>query len=1849
MSRNLEMESSNYILDLVEIHQIYENVKKLDKYIDLHTITDLQSFNSISEDAFVEIQTILLTLESLIDESSSSNIKGESIHKLSPTANNVNYMSKIFVSIQSVLNLLSDIIQRNTERNQSDEVLNALIELNELVNITLSKTDFNIEIEQNINNNNTPSGSTLDLNTRSRVNEFPINQNSAKTNTSSRMIQAEPSPTKPPKVPQVQQQAPLHQHTNTSTTTNADSLSSSTQLPPLPPSALQYQRIHPHQTNNQGVSLSTANMNSNPSNPSLIPPSSSATTTSLGNNHFGSLSNNDIHGSQQNEINFSFRESFNRTLSDNRKSTSSQQSSSDMRHIMYMLRRMGDRQQCFTAVNLLITKLSHNDVKSTLNEMREAEALTTLLKALSKSADWPEVELHLSKAICILITHEDDATLILKNSNEILSALYMLQVKITSVRNILSSSSHSAHSSRETVFPDLRVSIQSTSSSNPASPLKDFLNNPVNGTGTNEVVSTTEMRGLIATALATIVSVLCNEWRNNGDIQQLIAMGTSSMAMSKNDVNMRPDRSRANTAAVGSIYAPAHHSDSNISVGPGSYSHSHNVNKNFAVNLESIVNIIMMVCEQPLGMIIKSKSPWSRNSSSGGASGTLTPHSTYDGKSRRNSSAVTPANASKVFFPPSFHGSNNNSNNNNMNSGNGNDIASNITYQSNDTNNNNNITPSSEQQPQVILEIDVVLLNDYIDDASTIVSASLSELAELPQCRPGIVAGGALALLRTWIENGTDIILYYKYKLFDYKRRVTKTFPREATFKKEVNDDDCNDINNSKFFQDYNLILNRLSRLLSNATCTIMYILGGSPDISKLITSPIELKASRDNQNKANAATTSNPVLNRNNQPLSNNELLLGTSSKNKSQVYGYEYMIGRIDAQVINENIPCALVHFISSLTTTLFEDEYIDEEDDLNDTPSESVTEKPSFNLTNVGELDYESILLISSRSVSNTLNTIKNLINPTENEASTSMKSESGKSITNSNHTSSSKNLSSTQGSGKGSSKNKPPPVASVAKNPKVQFHNDNDNIMHNNKGMNHSNHSSNSNFEIIREFIKKVPSLKKSILVKLKEVGLSKFVMIYIAQALYQLSSRNQNRHHLLSLQVPQTISLLLTEAVSEAEKNPNNFDGYECLKVQKARVATEPSSFYKITSANNSFDFDSNMGQTTTCGTTTHASGTTQPQSPVKSYMKNNKLPTTPTSTPVQHRNQMKTAHEKTINYEDYAGDILENLSGTWSCNECFLITVTQDASPLNTVKYIYNSFFLSNIWRNNSNNNGKFTNEITTIKISDIDTLSFLKSVSSSCLDTIVYFLNDTAPSPSPVISTVTATISPLITSSPSSRLLKISGGDEPKRSISTSGSSGTSNPIVSIEESCGNTLIDEICLDKSLRNLSFLLCSLPHCPARHSAIKIASVLSQWPKGLTALQHGHIFECLMKISQQLEYTHLTKEKQKKEREKEKEQLMIQNIHAEQQQQEISNNPLKNLMRNSRTRLLGGGNLSARDGKMVGRVGTKLDTIPSDRNYDLLSPNLRNSRTRNETVEQLQFKLMKPKLHERGTSMPVENTYHHFFEPSSPVPYGTNTNTGSSGFTAGFGGGERIERPLLRRMGSDGSEISTYSYSSFQSNSLFPTRSALDPVKVPPLLMRGVSNSSGNSDSMSELYDFPTSASAFDKKMEKNNLLLEETVSVCYTLANICQAQESFAIQLIEMGLLVTMTNLCYISTNTINIANAISVELRIQALRCISTTSYLLLKVDLNELLKGYKLKTKRFLNTILNALVSALKFQNANIQRESIKGIAGLALDENLHEAIMGDALQIIIKLILDRNYYDRDTRVSAENVSSM
>eukprot|EP01035_Chromulina_nebulosa_P018081 gene18081-23729_t len=100
--------------------------------------------------------------------------------------------------------------------------------------------------------------------------------------------------------------------------------------------------------------------------------------------------------------------------------------------LLYTIRR-GRREETLSAVSELIQmcNLQGTSRISAISAMKSVGMLQALLSSLTRASDWPEVEIYICTMICVLIIFEDDFKLLYNSAYDILTSLYILQLKST--------------------------------------------------------------------------------------------------------------------------------------------------------------------------------------------------------------------------------------------------------------------------------------------------------------------------------------------------------------------------------------------------------------------------------------------------------------------------------------------------------------------------------------------------------------------------------------------------------------------------------------------------------------------------------------------------------------------------------------------------------------------------------------------------------------------------------------------------------------------------------------------------------------------------------------------------------------------------------------------------------------------------------------------------------------------------------------------------------------------------------------------------------------------------------------------------------------------------------------------------------------------------------------------------------------------------------------------------------------------------------------------------------------------------------------------------------------------------
>jgi hypothetical protein len=552
-------------------------------------------------------------------------------------------------------------------------------------------------------------------------------------------------------------------------------------------------------------------------------------------------------------------------------------------NIVYSLRRITDREETLIAVENLISlcELEGEIRLSAIKQMMTAGALQVLLTVLQRSSEWPEVEMQISKLISVLVTYEDDYILLQRSSLMILTSLYTLQAKTQSrvrsrsrsgvgialSRNLSETGYNenipgmiTASSSAAALIPSNQgLSFMSLSDSASLSQrsqserLSILTGDNNNNSNINHPLSITmgmqqdfidpieqqnqDIRALVAAAVAKLSLVLSNEWSKQespfgefpipagGNVSGLSGMSVS------NGFQHGVDRVEKMRSLI------TRHSKSIVTGRPSSINDNSSSSMNMDANrvLQVLLNLITTISEP------------------------LLEH--YELESAK----MTPAKpSSSSLLIPSFSNSLTLSNS-----------ISSFQQQENNplsySTTNNDFTESRiDQFLHTTFGISLTILLSgslhhelysikpkLVDNSAVFCSTALVNIAEIPHCRPGLVANGALRIIKSWLEISCNILKVMQIILKDYSSQIA------------INGNLLN------FQELFFHLLSPVYELLNNATASLMFLAGGSAD------------------NKINAAyfSPSNPL----------------------QSGGGRDYIIGWIDAQILAEGLPEVLVNLVS------------------------------------------------------------------------------------------------------------------------------------------------------------------------------------------------------------------------------------------------------------------------------------------------------------------------------------------------------------------------------------------------------------------------------------------------------------------------------------------------------------------------------------------------------------------------------------------------------------------------------------------------------------------------------------------------------------------------------------------------------------------------------------------------------------------------------------------------------------------------------------------------------------------------------------------------------------------------
>ncbi|KAJ1444151.1 hypothetical protein B484DRAFT_388927, partial [Ochromonadaceae sp. CCMP2298] len=585
----------------------------------------------------------------------------------------------------------------------------------------------------------------------------------------------------------------------------------------------------------------------------------------------------------------------------------------------YALRRGGNREETLIAVDNLAYLCNFGGELSVpaVQYMMDGGALQCLLSTLARAGEWPEVEKQITKIVSVLVTYEEDWALLQRSATFILTALYTLQVKSLSQSRLRSqerqrefegfSTSSPTGRSRTASCASLSAPLRGLSDSFDISGLvqsepppppppppqlspalrdlnlivksglinatdsvrsgskavdierySDSLGLPLDQDVQGEFLRRQEedeeeqenMKALLSAAVAKMSLVLACEW---GKLPAPLG-GFASIGGGTRDaggqIGSRPGSfpSRGAMPAVpgGEKLVPGARRNSLSSLkGPAG------VKNDRALSI--LLNLIENLADQ---------SPGSCPSPRGGEMGSLGVAAIT--KILVKSSTKSQPQTSNPPPPPPPPGA-----------GFDGDLG---TYNPSEGKGQSGETggpglslhiPGLETDPidqDEILSQGAVFFSPLmrVDSAAVLCSAAMCSLAEVPQCRPGLVSSGALRQIRAWLEIGTDVLAQARVlcsnKLSSPNRGQRGKRGKRAAPESEALRESC-----GAFMEAFGPAY----ELISNAAAALMYLCGGD-------------------------------------------DIRFPAQSEVVLVVGGRDYIVGWIDAQILAERLPAVVVRMI-------------------------------------------------------------------------------------------------------------------------------------------------------------------------------------------------------------------------------------------------------------------------------------------------------------------------------------------------------------------------------------------------------------------------------------------------------------------------------------------------------------------------------------------------------------------------------------------------------------------------------------------------------------------------------------------------------------------------------------------------------------------------------------------------------------------------------------------------------------------------------------------------------------------------------------------------------------------------
>lgn len=490
---------------------------------------------------------------------------------------------------------------------------------------------------------------------------------------------------------------------------------------------------------------------------------------------------------------------------------------------VYALRRVAEREETLIAVENLISICDlEGEVRiSAVKQMMTAGALQILLSVLSRCTEWPEVEMQISKVVSVLVTYEDDCTLLQRSALLILSSLYTLQLKTqtrarsrsealaaAAINNSLNAPP-SFSRERSTGLPPpsgIDGSIVEALSSLSLSDLqsnKDTSSERLSISTTPQILvepnqsveqqQTQDTRALLSAAVAKLSLVLSSEWSKQdlpfGEFP--IPAGSSNMTI-QNSFQHGIDR----VEKMRSLLTRHSKNIARPSLTEGSNMDSNRV-------LQVLLNLILTISEASLSTL-----------------------ESYETESLYSLSRTPNANLKFSSNNPSSLSLSVHSQDSNVFSNNPSNLPKPIGFEA---------EISENTSTQTYARIDAFLFTTFgvhfstllthslvpvkpklVDNSAVLCSQALLNLAEVVACRPGLVAGGALRVIKSWLEIGMNILKYGHLIFVEFADQI---------------------LNIQQFQEFFMYLFGPVYELIANATAALMLLAGGTSENNKSHTS----------------------------------------------------------------------------------------------------------------------------------------------------------------------------------------------------------------------------------------------------------------------------------------------------------------------------------------------------------------------------------------------------------------------------------------------------------------------------------------------------------------------------------------------------------------------------------------------------------------------------------------------------------------------------------------------------------------------------------------------------------------------------------------------------------------------------------------------------------------------------------------------------------------------------------------------------------------------------------------------------------------------------------------------------